>query len=283
MVWALLLGHVLLVMVIMQRLKTVLIPVYLERNRRQAQRQWWLAGGMALFLPLLGAALLWAFHKRHLIPKVPDPETLVEHHEQPQHQDFLDYFDYPEREADVILETGDERLNALNIEHYLDLIMSSRELDAKRAIALLKEALGSKAENARLLAYALYSKKEQGLFKVLDGLLAQLQGEQMQNPRLHLAIAQLYWHMLEIGLIDPAVAQDMWDKLRLHAALAVKHQPDLWQAFWLMAQASMQEHRDLQARELLKQALQAGADRATLEPLIEEVRFRLSKAITNQA
>ena len=82
---------------------------------------------------------------------------------------------------------------------------------------------------------------------------------------------------------DPAVAQDMWDKLRLHAALAAKYEPTLWQAFWLMAQASLQEHRDLQARELLKQALSVGADRGTLEPLMEEVRFRLSKAIVNQA
>ncbi|MEN9502104.1 MAG: hypothetical protein RI964_1389 [Pseudomonadota bacterium] len=281
MLWITLGLHLSLVAVVMYSLKAVLVPPYLERNQRQAKRQWWLAGGMAFFLPFLGAIMLWLFQNRHRVPKAPSTTDVPV--QQSPHHDFLDYFEYPERETDVESEKGDERLNALNIEHYLDLIMSSRELDPKRAIALLKEALGSKAENARLLAYALYSKKEQGLFKVLDGLLAQLNDGQMHNARLHLAIAQLYWHMLEIGLIDPAVAQDMWDKLRLHAALAAKYEPTLWQAFWLMAQASLQEHRDLQARELLKQALSVGADRGTLEPLMEEVRFRLSKAIVNQA
>ena len=282
MLWLVLGIHLLMVTVVMYGLKSVLVPPYLERHQHQARRHWWLAGGMAFFLPLLGTLMLLFFQHRRRVPKAPNDPQKSESSQVKAHE-FLDYFEYPEREADVELETGDERLNALNIVLYLDLIMSSRELDPKRAIALLKEALGSKAENARLLAYALYSKKEQGLFKVLDGLLAQLQGEQMQNARLHLAIAQLYWHMLEIGLIDPAVAQDMWDKLRLHAALAAKYEPTLWQALWLMAQASMQEHRDLQARELLKQALQLGADRAVLEPLMMEVRFRLSKAMAIQA
>lgn len=241
---------------------------------------WVMLGSIAVFMPLLGSGLLWLFSHRYLVPaNTGQKQDPVSPTGQAQ-EDFLHYFDSPEREVELRYEQGDERLNALNIDNYLDLLMSSRELGGKSAVALLKQALGCKAENARLLAYALYSKKEQGLFQLLDGMLVQLKQGQMKNPRLNLAIAQLYWHMLDIDLIDSAVAQDVWDKLYLHAQLAAKYSPSLWQPYWLLAQADLQARRYLQAKQHFLKALVAGAGKARIEPFLFEIQFCLRRDLS---
>lgn len=271
--WAWLAAHLLTVVLVLHGLRREG-----RRKRMLVLPHWLMLGSIALFLPLLGSALLWLFAHRHLIPTKANAEDA-----QPVAQaqeDFLEYFDSQERDADLRAGQGDERLNSLNIENYLDLLMSSRELSAKPAVALLKQALGCKAENARLLAYALYSKKEQGLFQLLDDMLAQFKQGQMHNPRLNLAIAQLYWHMLDIDLVDPAIAPDMWDKLYVHAGLVVKQQPSLWQPYWLLAQADLQAQRYETARQRLVKALAAGAGKARVEPFLLEIQTRLRRDLS---
>lgn len=241
-------------------------------------QNWLLAGCISLFMPIMGNILLWLFRNQHVIPAAPPAE--VKSATTPE-QDALHYLDLPTgKEVEVGAGKGDERLNSLNIDHYLDLLMSSRELDSKRAVALLKEALGSKTESARLLAYALYSKKEQGDFRLLDELLNQLKQGQLKNPRLNLAIAQTYWHILDIGLVDPAVAKDVWEKVNLHAEVAMRHAPELWQPYWLRAQGYMKEEFYAQADNLLRKAVMRGASKERIEPLLAEVKVCLNRAKT---
>lgn len=271
MIWTFLAIHLLTVVFLLHWLRT-------RGGARQALPNWVMLGSIALFLPLLGGGMLWLFSQRHLIPhsdgtvatSVGDKET----------EDFIYVFDSPKRDLELRLEQGDERLNALNIENYLDLLMSSRELEGKPAVALLKQALGCKAENARLLAYALYSKKEQGLFQLLDEMLAQFKQGQMKNPRLNLAIAQMYWHILDIDLVDPAMAPDMWEKLYVHASLVVKYAPSLWQPYWLLAQADLQARRYIPARQRFIKALAAGADKARIEPFLFEIQSCLRRDLS---
>lgn len=274
MIWIVLAVHVLTVFMVMNGLRYV-------GRRRQALTlpHWAMLGSVALFLPLLGSALLWLFNHRHLIPARPEEKAEASPLAQAQ-EDFLEYFDSQGLETDLRTGQGDERLNSLNIENYLDLLMSSRELNAKPAVALLKQALGCKAENARLLAYALYSKKEQGLFQLLDDMLAQFKQGQMNNSRLNLAIAQLYWHMLDIDLVDPAIAPDMWEKLYVHASLVMKREPSLWQPYWLLAQADLKAQRYDSAHQRFIKALTVGADRAQVDPFLLEIQTRVRRDLS---
>lgn len=241
----------------------------------QSLQHWLLAACISFFMPLIGSVMLWLFRNQHLIPNL----VKTEEADDAVQQDILHYMDTTSTpEVAVGAGQGDERLNSLHIDHYLDLIMSSRELGSKRAVALLKEALGSKAESARLLAFALYSKKEQGDFKQLDELIAQLKQGQAKNPRLHLAIAQLYWHLLDSGLVDAIMATEVWKKIALHADMARGLQPSWWQPYWLLAHARMQEAQYTHAAILLQQALKRGAEAKQVDHLLSEIKLKLTRA-----
>ncbi len=248
-----------------------------QQFNMQAWQHWFLIGCISFFLPVIGSLMLGLFRFQYLIPML---NKAADQAQSPE-QDLLHYIDTAfTQETLVGSGQGDERLNALHIDHYLDLIMSSRELGSKRAVALLKEALGSKAESARLLAFALYSKKEQGDFKQLDELIAQLNQGQSKNPRLHLAIAQVYWHLLDSGLVDSTMAGEAWGKIALHANMARGLQPNWWQPYWLLAKARMYESQFAQALVLLQQALKYGAEATRIEPLLTEVKLQFARSKT---
>jgi len=92
-------------------------------------------------------------------------------------------------------------LSTLNDENYLKLLIASRHLPDKEAYALLKEALGSPFESARLMAFSLKEKLEQrlqdSLQKDLDLLENLSNGERAEQ---HLLVARDYIHLLDIGM-----------------------------------------------------------------------------------
>lgn len=248
------------------------------QHNAQARVQWLLVGTIGVFLPIIGCVIVWLFRKRKAIysPEVAANTAMVSTAPKDEQDDALHSFDFPEPQA-VQAGRGIERLNALGDQAYLDLLMSARELDDKQALALLKEGLGSKTENARLLSYALYSKKEEEIFQQLDALVGRLQDGQLHNPRLHLAIAEWYQHMLDSGVLDPTMQEDAWQKIRTHALLVVK-QTNSWQAYALLAHFHIQQGEYKQALTLFKQAQRYGADPAKVLPWLKKLQRRQAKA-----
>lgn len=94
-------------------------------------------------------------------------------------------------------------LSTLNDENYLKLLIASRHLPDKAAYALLKEALGSPFESARLMAFSLKEKLEQRLEKTLQKDLATLEKlPVIERAEQHLVVARNYIDLLDIGVLS---------------------------------------------------------------------------------
>ena len=92
-------------------------------------------------------------------------------------------------------------LSTLNDENYLKLLIASRHLPDKEAYALLKEALGSPFESARLMAFSLKEKLEQRLQDSLQKDLDLLENlSNSERAEQHLLVARDYIHLLDIGM-----------------------------------------------------------------------------------
>lgn len=134
-----------------------------------------------------------------------------------------------------------KRLAAVDSHDYLEFLMSGRGLKNKLHLSILKEGLDSKSESARLLAFALHSKKEQALFNDLHELESQLGEGKLDAERSNLAIAQLYWDLLESDMFDDVAAARIWQKLEYYANKVIGLTPQAWQGHWL--KAKVVEHK----------------------------------------
>lgn len=223
-----------------------------------------------LLLPVIGALTLAMFSYRQYWFQEDETEVILDD------EPVLKHFDFPSLQSTDI-EQPFQRLNALTTNDYLGLLMSSRDLKGKQSIFLLKDALTSKVENTRLLAYALYAKKENQLSEELESLLAQLKASNYKSARLHLALAQFYQYLLDIDFFDVDLALDTQKKLAAHAATVIKLEPKEWQAYVLLAKVKQKMGQLVGAEVLLRKALKHGAPPALIKTQLQSISFDISR------
>lgn len=226
-----------------------------------------------LFLPLIAHLLLLLFVQRSRFFTF-DGEVPEDVREK---QKVVRDFDFPSLQSTDVNQQS-QRLNALTTNDYLGLLMSSRDLQGKHSIFLLKDALTSKIENTRLLAYALYAKKEQQLVNELERLMGLLKESNYKSARLHLAVAQFYQHLLEINLLEQDVALDTLKKIEAHAAMVIKLSPQTWQAYTILADINKQTGKLAIAEVLLRKALKRGAPPTLVKNQLQAISFDLARA-----
>nr|CAA6804895.1 MAG: Unknown protein [uncultured Thiotrichaceae bacterium] len=126
---------------------------------------------------------------------------------------------------------------------YQDLLLSTKNMNDELAVDILKQGMRSNTENTRLISHAFYSNREHQHFREIESLIAQLRDNQFNNPRLHIALAETYHHMLKTGIFSKAAAQEVWGKISLHAKVLLKHKQHHYWAQSLLSQAEEQKRR----------------------------------------
>lgn len=226
-------------------------------------------GFFLLLLPVIGALTLALFASRQHWFQDDTSEVMVED------EPVLKHFSFPSLQSTDI-EQPFQRLNALTTNDYLGLLMSSRDLKGKQSLFLLKDALTSKVENTRLLAYALYAKKENQLSEELESLLTKLKASNYKSARLHLALAQFYQYLLDIDFLDVDLALDTQKKLAAHAATVIQLKPKEWQAYVLLAKVKQDTGQLVAAEVLLRKALKHGAPPSLIKMQLQSISFDIS-------
>jgi len=259
-VW--LVGHTLIVL---------LGALYLGNRTKPSVRLYGLWLVVLIFLPVIGLLLGWIFLRKSAWYKPP----IIKESSPEGEPCYLDLSDRTVGPYDA--EQASQRMSALTTDDYLDLLAATRQLDGKQSVALLKDALGSQTEGARLLAHALYTKKEQQLMQQLSSLIERFKQGQGRNPQLHLAFAQLYWHWFDLGVLDAEGRTEILTKIRLHAAFVLTLIPNLAQAHWLIAQTYLHTQRYQDAEKAFRQALAQGCRPEQIVPYLQEITFKQNR------
>ena len=244
---------------------------HLVRLTRASRRAYWAWLCLLLFLPVIGWLLAWVFLQNNTWFR---PSVCIS-------QDTTRADSYIELTANPSTSFSpdrlSQRLSALTTDDYLDLLGTTQHLPNKPAKALLDDALHSSTESARLLAQALSSKQEQRQMQQLKTLTEQLKNQQMRNPNLHLALAQLHWQIFESRRLDSFQQTETLQKVRLHANFAAQLNPNLAQAHWLTAQVNLHQHHYQAAEHALKRAANTGIHLNRIKPYLQAIRFQQNR------
>ena len=156
-------------------------------------------------LPMMGAIVIWAIDKRYEIREKTIREKLADNTSQAKTDKRFHYFSTPEHDKSNTVKKTRDLLSTLDDDAYLKLLIASRNLPDKEAYNLLKEALTSPFESARLMAFSLKGALEDRLQKELQRKITALKlnpANRQQKADLHLKIAKDYIHLLDIGVIS---------------------------------------------------------------------------------
>jgi len=156
-----------------------------------------------LFLPVISLFVLWLLDEKDILrERYKDAVSQKKASESSQNTyDYLKKIELLD-DSNKIKNTR-TLLSTLNDENYLKLLIASRHLPDKAAYALLKEALGSPFESARLMAFSLKGKLENRLEKTLQKDLALLEAlPVIERAEQHLVVARNYINLLDIGVLS---------------------------------------------------------------------------------
>jgi uncharacterized membrane protein len=174
------------------------------------------------FMPLIGAIILWLFAIRKTLRK-PNTEATLNMDAEAQTDEDIYYFSAPKQHHFGGSKQTRDLISTLDDDTYLKLLVASRHLPDKEAYTLLKEALSSPFESARLMAFTLKGTLEERLQGELQQKLEEL--KQTKNKgniaELHLSIAKDYMHLLDIGLLSEN-NETLLNKARDHCIKAIR-------------------------------------------------------------
>ncbi|MBA1146379.1 HEAT repeat domain-containing protein [Ectothiorhodospiraceae bacterium WFHF3C12] len=236
--------------------------------QRRATSAALLAGGMALFLPLLGvllmAVLAVMLHfprrrrpqvwRRTPIPGLPVQPVMVSGRPAYGEGGLMDVLRHAERD--------EKRMNA---------IMAVRQLPRREAVPILKLALKDRSDDVRLFAYAMLDRFESEINGDINAQRQRLKGLG-RHLRVHARLAALYWELAYLGLAQGGVRAHVLEQARDHADRALAAGDDAAVRF-LLGRVLL-ELGDLDGAELaMRNAVYAGLDPGEVAPYRAEVAF----------
>ena len=175
-------------------------------------------------LPIIGSVLIFLIDNRQVLREQGFKQGLgSEKIKKETPQDQLNYFSAPDQHTKGNVRNTRDLLSSLDDEDYLGLLIASRHLSDKEAYALLSDALYSPFESARLMAYSLRGKLEDKIAESREEKLISLKSahSSQQKIELHLALAQDYLHVLDVG-IESGDKSGLMIKAREHCIHALK-------------------------------------------------------------
>ncbi|MET0340402.1 MAG: hypothetical protein ABW252_05340 [Polyangiales bacterium] len=130
----------------------------------------------------------------------------------------------------MAMPTLDPLSPAADVEARVTAVKSLRNMEATRAIPLLRRALADPAEDVRLLAHAILDRRERGVRADLEASLAQLEALRAQHPEgsgaerhVHVALASHFWELAYAGFVGGDGARAVLQKAAQHAIAGATH------------------------------------------------------------
>lgn len=252
---------------------TLAITARLMPQRVQA-RHWKTYLPVALIsfsLPILGAvfcitAFMWALRHPSRVVKpnyavCPVPEIAEPISATPQKQYSRGGLKAVLRHADC----ADKRQAA---------VMSTRFMDDREAIPILRMVLHDLEDDVRLLAYAMLDQKEGRINAAIHHLNHVLgtMPQPEQQAVIHQRLAENYWELSYLGITEGDLKRYVLEQAATHIQLAMVHQKDI-SALVLAGKICLAQGNTQAAEQYLQTALHnQGAEQQVL-PYLAEVAF----------
>jgi hypothetical protein len=162
-----------------------------------------------------------------------------------------------------------------------DAVMALRQMDARKAVPLLRLAFSDSSEDIRLLAFAILERREKQLRSRIRRALAELEPrarelEVAERAAWHRRIALDHWELVYAGFVTGDFTARVLDAAVEHATFALKLTFDSATAI-LLARVHLQRSEPTLAVYWLAQARQAGVAPAATAPLLAEAAFALRR------
>ena len=207
-------------------LVTILASYWFSRRWKQATltpNQIWLALSIFLFfLPIVGTIIFGLINKRTYFQQQAVTKQLASKSKKSTDEAGLNYFSIPKHHYSTPLKKARDLLSTLDDNAYLQLLIASRHLPDKEAYTLLKEALSSPFESARLMAFSLKDKIEERLQDDLNKKISLLKNiPQQHSAELHLSISKDYMHLYDIGVLSES-KENLLIQARQHCMNAIR-------------------------------------------------------------
>ncbi len=242
--------------------------LHTQSNPQQYRHFYSLVFQFVLFLPVIGfiAAFIFAYHP--LFINVQDKKSQkTESLFLAQEPENLDYSLGEEKQFR-------ELLRHQNPESYLQLILSTRYMDERNAVRILKYALNTDIENVRLLAQARLDTKENEINQAIDQSIAMSQTDKhRKNTHLYLEIAQHYWTLADLGLAKDAVLDHVLKQLQKYARIVQLIQPDEPKGYYLAGKGFLLNRNLKQAKLQFRMSFKTGMPKSKVLPFLREIAF----------
>ncbi len=244
---------------------TALIAAYwLSRQWQQVTLSntisWFILFNFLFFIPVIGALILWMFSlRKYLRQATSEAEQMIEEQELAKNDEEIHYFSAPKHHHNSRKKQTRDLLSTLDDDTYLKLLVATQHLPDKEAYTLLKEALSSPFESARLMAFSLKGKLEERLQNELQQKIEGLKLTKTKSNRaeLHLSIAKDYIHLLDIGLLTES-NETLLSKARNHCVKAIHLNKKSAYAFQALSKILKHQGRNKQAQRAQIKAVDLG-------------------------
>jgi len=252
-------------------LATALLGKTLQATTKDAVQQrnfYILLLQFTLFLPIIGllGAFIFSYHHVFMDPK--EKETLdIDSLLLDSDTDTLELPLEQEKKFQQLLRHQDP-------ESYLQLILSTRYMDEKNAVRILKFALNTDIENVRLLAQARLDNKENDINQALDRYIALSQtDEHRKNTHLYLEISQYYWNLANLGLAKDAVLEHVLKQLQKYTRIVQLLQPHEPKSYYLAGKGLLLSKNLNAAKQQFRLAFKTGMPKHKIIPPLREIAF----------
>lgn len=160
-------------------------------------------------------------------------------------------------------------------------VMALRNMDARRAVPLLRQAFAHESEDVRLLAFAILERREKRLrarIQAAESRLKRATSEPTTAPseraaRWHRRLGRDHWELVYGGFVSGDLEPAVLGKAREHLerAVALEPEPGLLR---LLARICLRQRDPAGARAWLARASDAGAPAPTLAPWLAEAAWQ---------
>lgn len=161
-----------------------------------------------------------------------------------------------------------------NYQRRLQAVYATLKLKDQDAIPLLYKALSDPVDDIRLLAYALLDRKENNLsMRIKKNKQVFELTKTSKNKKLCLQIANDYWELVRLGLIQGKARDHILNIACHYIELGLEHNINDLELCFLYAQILLKLKNYQQAYEQLKKAENLGIDHKSLQIYYAEIAF----------
>ncbi len=202
---------------------------------------------------------------------------------------FIDRYPRPELEP-VLAGTrqGRQELDSANLVGILSrceeptgrlaAVIFTMKLDNKSAVSLLRRALKDPAEDIRLLAYALLSRREKALYNRIDWLNSKISSpvQEANHAMLHQGLVNAYWELVYAGLAEGEAANFLLERARQIALVGLQHFSMSSGLYFQLGRILLLQGELDHAYLAFSNSQRFGSDERKIQPYIREIAQKMN-------